>query len=252
MKRIIFSVWSDLNDNHPSATEEKVASFNLYKDKLIEKQKDYALLCDANYEIFTPTEDNYVDVQFYKIFQTENLLNQYDEVLYLDLDVIPKTNKIIFDAFDLDKVSVYQMPIGVTKWLNSNLTYNLCDSMNKYYKLCCKNAMLLLNDVYGNDTVANTGVFLLNKKSSEYLKFSERLPEVQKQFFEAIEDNLYPEEISSCWVKNNEVFLSYIIERYSVPSNDIGQPWNYILDHYIKYPTDACHFQHQVNKEFQL
>ena len=252
MKRIIFSVWSDLIDSHPSATKEKVTSFNLYKDKLIEKQKEYAQLCNSDYEVFTPDQNNYVDVQFYKLFQTENLLSQYDEVLYLDLDVIPKTDKVIFDTFNLDNVSVYQMPIGVTKWLRSNIRYNLCDSMNKYYKLCCKKAMLLLDEISGNDTVANTGVFLLNKKSAEYLRFSERLPAVQNKFLEAIEDNLYPEELSSCWVRNNEVFLSYIIERYSVPNNDIGQPWNYILDHFIKYPTDACYFQHQVNKDFEI
>jgi hypothetical protein len=158
-----------LNDNHPSATEEKVASFNLYKDRLIEKQRGYAHLCNADYEVFTPDQNNYVDVQFYKLFQTEKLLDQYDEVLYLDLDVIPKTEKVIFDEFDLDNVSVYQMPIGVTKWLKSNLKYNLCDSMNKYYKLCCKKAMLLLDDIAGNETVANTGVFCLNK-NFEYVR----------------------------------------------------------------------------------
>jgi len=205
LKRIIFSVWSDLTDNHPSATEEKVTSFNFHKDKLIEKQKEYAQLCNSDYEIFTPDQNNYVDVQFYKLFQTENLLSQYDEVLYLDLDVIPKTDKVIFDTFNLDNVSVYQMPIGVTKWLRS-----------------------------------------------EYLRCSERLPATQAKFLEALDDNLYPEELSSCWIRNNEVFLSYIIERYSVPNNDIGQPWNYILDHFIKYPTDACHFQHQVNKDFKI
>lgn len=252
MKRIIFSVWSDLNDNHPSATEEKVASFNLYKDRLIEKQKEYANLCNADYEIFAPDQNNYVDVQFYKILKTEKLLNQYDEVIYLDLDIIPKTKKVIFNEFNLDKVSVYHMPIGVTKWLKSNLKWNLCDGMNMYYKLCCKKAMLLLDDISANDTVANTGVFCLNKKSAEHLKFSERLPLVENKFLEAIEDNLYPEELSSCWVRNNEVFLSYMLEKYSIPNNDIGQPWNYILDDVIKEPTDACYFQHQVNKEFKI
>ena len=55
-KRIIFSVWSDLVDNHQSATPDKINSFNLNKDKLIEKQKDYAVLCGADYEQFQPKE----------------------------------------------------------------------------------------------------------------------------------------------------------------------------------------------------
>ena len=112
--------------------------------------------------------------------------------------------------------------------------------------------MLLLDDLYGNDTIANTGVFGMNKTSAENLRFSEKLQDVQDKFLEAKEDNLYPEEMSSSWVKNNEVFVSYILEKYSVPNNDIGQPWNYILDHFIRDVTDACYFQHQVNKEFNL
>ena len=251
-KRIIFSVWSDLNDDHPSATEEKVNSFNLYKDKLIEKQKQYANICGADYETFTPEADNYVDVQFYKILQAEKLIDQYDEVLYLDLVVIPKTDKVIFDTFDLDNVSVYQMPVKVSQWVKVNIKDNNFSSMDKYSKLCCKKSMLLLDDLYGNDTIANTGVFGMNKTSAENLIFSERLQGVQDKFLEAKEDNLYPDEMSSSWVKNNEVFVSYILEKYSVPNNDIGQPWNYILDHFIRDVTDACYFQHQVNKEFNL
>lgn len=251
-KRIIFSVWSDLNDDHPSATEEKVLSFNLFKDKLIQKQKEYAHICNSDYEIFTPDKDNYVDVQFYKLIQTEKLLADYDEVIYLDLDIIPKTNKIIFDEFDLDKVSVYQLPVGMSKWLKANIKDNNFSSMDKYCKLCCKNSMLLLDDLYGTDRISNTGVFCLNKKSAESLRFTERLPEVESVFLEAVDDNLYPKEISSSWARNNEVFLSYMLEKYSIPNNNIGQTWNYILDEFIKEPTDACHFIHQVNKEFDI
>lgn len=250
-KRIIFSVWSDLIDNHPSAPNEKVRSFNLYKDKLVEKQKRYAHLCGADYNQFVPKENNYVDVQFYKLQQTENLLQYYDEVLYLDLDVIPRTNKIIFDSFNLDDVSVYSMPVQLSdNFIKTNIKDNKFSSMNKYSKMSCKRAMLLLDDVYGDNNIANTGVFCLNKRSSEALKFTERLPEVKTKFLMAVEDNLYPKEMSSSWVENNEVFLSYILDRYSVPNNNIGQVWNYILDEFIKEPTDACYFQHQVNKEF--
>lgn len=251
-KRIIFSVWSDLVDDHPSASDKKTKLFNLYKDRLIEKQKEYAYICNSDYELFTPDKNNYVDVQFYKILQTEKLLEHYDEVLYLDLDVIPKTQKIIFDSFNLDNVSVYQLLIGVSRWVKPNLRFNNFSGMGRYAKLSCKKAMLLLDDITGNDNIANTGVFCMNKTAAESLKFSERLPEAEKRFTDAIEDNLYPEEMSSCWKRNNEVFLTYMLEKYKIPNNNIGQPWNYILDDYIKYSTDACYFQHQVNKDFKI
>ena len=243
-KRIIFSVWSDLVDNHQSATPDKINSFNLNKDKLIEKQKDYAVLCGADYEQFQPKENNYVDVQFYKIFQTEKLLEEYDEVLYLDLDVIPKTQEVFFDNFDLNKVCVYSLPVQFSRFFDCN--------MNKYSKLSCKKSMLLLDNLDSTEMISNTGVFALNKNSHETLKFSERFPIVEKKFLEAKEDNIYPEEMSLNWVKNNEVFLSYILERWNVENNNIGQSWNFILDETIREGSDACYFLHQVNKDFNL
>ena len=69
---------------------------------------------------------------------------------------------------------------------------------------------------------------------------------------EAIEDNLYPKEMSQSWVKNNEVYFSYILERYKIKFNNIGIQWNYILDNLIFKPTAAAHLIHQVNKDFHV
>ena len=40
----------------------------------------------------------------YKIQKWEEFLDQYDRVLYLDLDIIPNTKINIFDKFDFDKI----------------------------------------------------------------------------------------------------------------------------------------------------
>ena len=59
------------------------------------------------------------------------------------------------------------------------------------------------------------------------------------------ENNIMNREISA----NNEIYLSYIIEKYGVPTSDIGQAWNFIVDK--NYPkSDACHFLHMSHKEF--
>ena len=68
----------------------------------------------------------------------------------------------------------------------------------------------------------------------------------------AIKDNLYPKEVSEPWVKNNEVYLSYILERYKIKFNNIGIQWNYILDDLVHEITAAAHLIHQVNKDFHV
>ena len=53
-KNIIYSVWSDLTEEHMSVNDYKKESFKKYKDKLIKLQKEYAVQCNADYELFNP------------------------------------------------------------------------------------------------------------------------------------------------------------------------------------------------------
>ena len=66
------------------------------------------------------------------------------------------------------------------------------------------------------------------------------------------EDNLYPKVVSEPWIRNNEIYLSYLLERYKIKFNNIGLQWNYILDDLIRRSTAAAHLVHQVNKEFHV
>jgi hypothetical protein len=68
----------------------------------------------------------------------------------------------------------------------------------------------------------------------------------------AIADNLYPKEIHKRWTYNNEVFVSYLIEKYNIPYINIGIQWNFILDHISPQPSAAAYLIHHVNKEFEL
>ena len=112
--------------------------------------------------------------------------------------------------------------------------------------------MLLLDNIYGEDTIINTGVILANKNSLEKLAFNDRVADADNVFEEALDDNMYPDEISSTWWRNNEVYFSYMLERYDVDYIDIKQPWNFILDNKNRDYSAACHFVHQVNKDFEV
>jgi hypothetical protein len=259
LKRIIYSVWSDLTEEHTSVNDYKKQSWKIYKNKLIELQKKYAYMCNADYEIFTPPVTDYVNVQFYKIFKFEELTKYYDEVIYFDLDIIPITNQNIFESFDFNKILIYSYIIDIEylgskkhkKYLIKCARENLLvDPMNRYLKLSAKKAMLLLHDINGNEEICNTGVFGGNKKAAETLDFSRNMKMIEKTLIEAKDDTLYPDVYSQAWEKNNEIYFSFLLEKFNIDFNNIGIQWNYILDEVVFQYTPGAHLIHQVNKDF--
>ena len=241
MKRIIFSIYKEDIDDHTSAPTHKRNQFKKFKNQIVENHKKYAKLCKADYRLYDDVNTNYDIIQFQKIKLLKDLCKFYDEVLYLDFDVIINTNKSFFEHFDLNTICAY----GLERKYIRQAIHN---SMDMYSKACCKNAMLLLNDIVGSDYIINTGVIGINKLSCNYIDFSScsSLYQMAKQ------DNVYPVEMSSKWKPNNEVYLSYLIEKNDLPYTNIGLQWNFILDDKHNKVSSAAHFYHCVNKDFNL
>jgi hypothetical protein len=128
---------------------------------------------------------------------------------------------------------------------------NIIDPMSRYSKIAAKKAMLLLEDIVANDRICNTAVVCGNKNAANLLKFSERMSYIDKTLLEAKNDTLYPREYYEGWVKNNEIYFSFILEKYNVKYNNIGIQWNYILDEFVSEFTYGVHLIHQVNKDFE-
>lgn len=206
----MFSVWSDLGPDWED-----------YKDILSQRHKEYAYFCNADYGLYD-SKLNFVNLQFYKLQLAEQLVNDYDEVLYLDLDVIPKNIKSFFDTHDLNNICCHK-------------------TQRPQWKIDLKRYML---DGSGEHNIINTGVFGMNKRASDQLRFTERYSDVERIYYECDVDRLYE--------PNNEVYLSYMIERYDIPFKDIGVQWNYILDKVVTTYTPACYFLHQSNKDFEV
>lgn len=258
-KKIIYSVWSDLTEKHTSVPKHKKESFYKYKDTLINLQKQYAFNCKSDYEIFNPNISDYTNTQFYKILKFEELTKYYDKVVYVDLDVISITKENIFSKFDFDKIGVYSYVIDMAYMGFANHKKYLIDcirenkpinNMNRHSKLCAKKAMLLLHDVSGNDEICNTGVLIGNKKAAENLRFSENMTMMESTLQQAKDDTLYPDVYSKSWIKNNEIYFSFLLEKYKIDFNNIGIQWNYILDDVISKYTSSAYLIHQVNKDF--
>jgi len=254
MKRIIYSIYTNNLDAHTSATDFKKSQFEKYKHKLEESQKQYAKLCNADYTLHKTSTVDYNDVQFEKLLLLEKHAEDYDEMLYLDFDVVPMTKVNYFEFHDMNKLTSYGLirkpkETDLRKWLRKGRQQH---QQNVYVKTCAKNAMLSLNGINGNDLLINTGVIGCNRNIAYQINFSNKKNILYDVLEEAIEDNLYPNEISNSFFHNNEVYLSYIVEKYDIPYADIGMPWNFILDGYCKKPSSAAHLLHHVNKEFEI
>mgnify|MGYP003134636714 FL=1 len=249
VKRIIFSIYRADVDKHTSAPPYKRNQFRKFKKQIIANHKAYAKLCGADYELFTDVESNYDIIQFQKISMIKKLTQEYDEVLYIDFDVIINTRVSFFEHFDLNTICAYALEKKhsgfMLRYSTDSDTWN---AMDMYSKACNKNAMLLLDNIYGSDLIINTGVLGLNKISANLIDFSE----CTNIFFEAKKDTIYPDVISKRWKPNNEVYLSYLIERYDLPFTNIGLQWNFILDNTHKKYSSAAYFHHCVNKDFNL
>ena len=124
--------------------------------------------------------------------------------------------------------------------------------MNVYTKTQAKKAMLLLDNELSNDKIVNTGVIGGGSGVISRLRYQERLAYCNRLLDFAKNDSMYLEDMRNQWESNNEVFTSYIIERYKIPNHEMSIAWNFMLDESCPNPTSAAHFIHHVNKDFHL
>lgn len=278
--RVIFSFYKEVNDD--SVTSYKKEQLKLYKDKLIKRQHLYAESCNADYFVYENSNlllNEYDSIQFRKIEKLEELTNEYDEVLYLDLDIIPFDFKNFFKEHDLSKICCHEIDgkewgidrykINVPKmndaynnsiWEEENnkqsrYLYEEIDSMNMWLKASSKNAMLLLeNHTSYNHNIINTGVIGGNKDSIKQLKFTENLQYMIDLIDKAKYDNIYSKKVQELIKPNNEVFFSYLIEKNNIPITNINKNWNFIVDDYKSGLTNVwkeISFLHVINKDFE-
>ena len=108
MKRIIFSQYSNnIDQTTISSNQYKLEQFRKYKDKLVHVQQEYATRCNADYVLHNLNITDYDTIQFEKILQLERYAEKYDQILYLDMDVIPhRRAPNIFDMFN-DTLAMY-------------------------------------------------------------------------------------------------------------------------------------------------
>ena len=112
MKRVIFTSYDDLKTNDlsklDSTAKNQIAE---YFDRLVENKKSYAHSINVDFKLyhntmkdfFVSNELEFTKVNLYKHHLMHELAKEYDEVMYVDMDVVFNTTKNVFKELELDK-----------------------------------------------------------------------------------------------------------------------------------------------------
>ena len=278
MKNIIYSIYIE-NEELNLSEKHLYTKIQLKKhyDKLIEVKQNYANKCNAKFMVYG--NDTYYQkfrkkyeglefdvINLYKIHMLERLSNEYDNVLYLDLDVIPNTSENFFEMFDMNKLCVYAPNADMESWsqkdrknykkgkVSFETIISHKDKYSEYVKAMCKRAMLALDNILdSNYLIANTAILGGNSKAINNLKYSDRLKDLINILNKAKEEKLFGDEISKLFFANNEIFFHYLLDKYKIDWFNLPKEWHTYLMNKDKITKDlkSVKMIHLINKRFE-
>ena len=286
--RVAFSVYIDFtkNDFDKNVDLEKnlknINKFQLHYDFLKNKQIEYCKKIKTDYILFEndakwkaykkyfnenfPFVSNYNIVNFYKIHLMYELSQQYEEILYLDFDVIPITNENIFNCFDINDgiaCRVNHEKNSKRMFEFSLMNHNSLKYLEKNYEECyviserspkakywnCR-AMLTHHGLNGDNDVYNTGIVLANKKNLKKLSYFKNFDDTLK-FMTYIKDEetFWPKFIRSSFGYDNETLFSYKMKVNNINLIDIDEQWHHTMYQWSFIPKNTK-MVHVINKDF--
>ena len=276
MKRIIYSLYIDIpikehygNSKNKHDTKEKasvtVDAFKKHYDKLINTKISYAEYCKTEFKMFEydeqyktfernilkdyPDFTGYEIINFYKIHLLNELSTTYDEILYLDFDVIPLTDESFFDVWDLSKgICVYNNNEHVIKSMSVN--QSIRSPSAKYYNCL---AMLLEHGLNSRNDVINTGIIGARKEDIQKLDFFGKFKDTIDLMTKLRNDTsgLYPQNIIDMFRYDNETIFSFKREINNIKIQWLDDKWHYFLDKQKFIPKDTK-LVHCICKDFDL
>lgn len=190
-------------------------------------------------------------INFYKIHLMYELAMTYDEILFLDFDVVPMKNENFFEAWDLTKgIAVLNNNNKITKIDSvTNTSQTIRSPSSKYFNA---QAMLLEKGLSPRNDVINTGIVGINKdhltKLNYFANFENDLAmmsELKKS------SDIFPDKVRQYFGWDNETLFSVKLKVNKVPVQWLDDKWHYFLYNqgFIPKETILCH---TINKDFEL
>ena len=286
--RIVFSVYINFTEEDFEKNEDlekNIKNINKFKSHynfLRNRQIEYSKKIKTDYILFKndnmwkdykkhfnnkfPFISNYNIVNFYKIHLMYELTKRYEEVLYLDFDVVPITSENIFTYFDINKgiaCRVNHEKDG--KYVHDFLSFNhdllkdLEQNYENYYILSersprakywnCR-AMLTHDGLDGDNDVYNTGIVLANRENLEKLAYFKNFSDSLK-FMTYIKDKetFWPKFMRASFGYDNETLFSYKMKTNNINLININMDWHHTMHQWSFIPKDTK-MVHVINKDF--
>ena len=274
--KIIYSLWIDIPPGEfymaPKTGVEKTNTNSLFKknySKLKQAHQKYANKIGVEYKLFEyderykeyynffrtnyPEINEYSIVNFYKIHLMYELAKKYDEVLYLDFDVIPLTNDNFFDVWDLSKgicifnnnthVNARNIPLHKLNHTDRSPTA-------KYYNA---QAMLIATGHSPECDVINTGIIGAKKEHIEQLNYFDNFKDTLDLMtrLRQEDDGMYLPNIRNMFAYDNETVFSYKLKSTNTPYQWLDKQWHFFFDK-VWYIPKLTKLVHCINKEFDV
>lgn len=282
MKKVIYSLYIDIPDDEldyqPSFMWDNISKTNRTKElfkkhyhKLLEVKKQYSKNINVDFKMYENDDqykeyhkffkENYPEIttyniiNFYKIHLLYELSKKYDEILYLDFDVVPVTKESFFDVWDLTKgICVLNNNNSVNKKnrkIHQIKNQSVRSPTAKYFNA---QAMLIETGHSPANDVINTGIIGINKEHLNQLGYFNDFKSDLKLMGDLKNNNeydLFPKNIVDIFGYDNETLFSYKIKTNDVKVQWLDNKWHnfYDIEYYIPKDTKLVHV---INKRFDF
>ncbi len=280
MSRIIYSLYIDIPDKELDLFDKNIlkskeipTNINTkkqFKDnyfKLLANKKWYAesigvpfmmFEYDLRYQKFEleikrnyPFITTYNIVNFYKLKLLCELAQTYDEILYLDFDVVCLTKDNFFDNWNLEKgIAVFDNTYKVnTIETITKQTQTIRSPTSKYYNT---QAMLIEKGLSPINKVINTGIIGANKEHINKLKYFDDFDNDIKTMKNLTTNyDVFPKKIVDFFGYDNETLFSVKLNEHNIPVQWLDNQWHYFFDRQGFIPKETK-FVHAINKDFDV
>ena len=280
MKRVIYSLYIDipkeeldifdknlLKDGAPPTNYVTKQQLKNHYDDLLACKEAYALANKIDFKMFEydlnymnyqqqmqskyPYLTTYNVINFYKIHLLYELSKEYDEVLYLDFDVVPMKYDNFFKHWDLSKgIAVLNNNDRRTIIENvSDTSQTIRSPSSKYFNA---QAMLFEKGLSSENDVINTGIIGASAKHLKDLKYFDDFDNDLKLMCDLKDGSgIFPEKVLQYFGCDNETLFAVKLKEHKVPVQWLDDKWHYFFadQGFIPEETILCH---AICKNFDL
>ena len=268
MNRLIFSLYVEVPDNE--FVDNVETNLNTKKEmndnyqKLVDCKQQYADSIGVDFGMVNKFKEYYDEmkskypflttyniINFYKIYLLYKFSSKYDEILFLDFDVVPNTKENFFEVWDLSKgvaiLNNNDKVMRLDELTESNQTIR--SPTSKYYNT---KAMLFDMGMKTENDVVNTGIIGINKSNLYKLAYFNTFDrDMIKMTQLKFDTSVFPKKVVGYFGYDNETLFGVKIKENNVPVQWLDDKWHYFFDKWLFIPEDTK-LIHAINKRFDI